>query len=237
MRLNKIALASLVLGASALLAACGGDSGGSLGGGSTLSLNGTAATGKALVGAVSANCKVGTGASTSNPDGSFTVLVNNGVGPCLLSITAGTTTLYSVTSGSGATQTGNITPMTHLLVSYLRNVPGMSAADPAAWFALATTRGLLADTPALTLRITRDFIPTLKAMLPSLSLADGGFLFTAFTAGSTSASSDVDLEKLKTGLIVKSTGEPSDDTAAKLKTGASDDKPEVAPTGATGAGS
>src|SRR5438034_5331221 len=129
MRLNKIALASLVLGGSALLAACGGGGGSS---GSALTLKGTAATGAPVVGAVTATCKSGTGTATSNPDGSFTVVVNNGVGPCLLAITPpGGAPIYSVTSGSGATQTANITPMTNLLVSYLRNVPGMTAADPA----------------------------------------------------------------------------------------------------------
>lgn len=200
-------------------------------------MNGTAATGAPLAGAVSATCKTGTGTATSNADGSFTVVVNDGVGPCLLSITAGGVTMHSITSGSGATQTANITPMTNLLVGYLRSVPGMTAADPAAWFALPAVKALLTDTAALTARIVTDFIPTLKTLLPTLSVANAGFLFTTFTASPTGSATDADLEKLKTAGIVTSTGAPSAAATASLTAAASNDTPVVAPTGATGAGS
>ncbi|UUZ76172.1 hypothetical protein LP414_33245 [Polaromonas sp. P1(28)-13] len=210
-----------------------------MGGGSDLTLNGTAATGAPVVnGAVTATCKTGTGTATSNANGSYTVTVSNGVGPCLLAITpVGGVPMYSVTSGSGATQTANITPMTNLLVSYLRNVPGMTAADPAAWFALPTTRALLADTAALTARIVTDFVPALKTLVPTLSVATADFLSTAFTANPGSSTTDADLEKLKTAGIVTSTGTPSAAATASLTTAASNDTPVVAPTGATGAGS
>ena len=232
MRLNKISLAALVLGGSALLAACGGGGGG--GGGSALTLKGTAAVGAPVVGAVSATCKSGTGTATSNADGSFTVVINGGVGPCLLSITpVGGATLYSVTSGSGAVQTANITPMTNMLVNYLRSVPGMNtAANTAAWFALPAVGALLADTTALTARIVNDFIPAMHVLLPSLSLSDSGFLFTTFTASPTGSSTDADLEKLKTAGIILSTGAPSTATTNSLTTAASNDTAVVAPTGA-----
>ena len=231
MRLTKLSLACLVIGGSALLAACGGGSGG--GGGSALTLQGTAATGAPLVGTVTASCKAGTGTAVSNPDGSFSVVFSNGVGPCLLAITpTGGATLYSVTSGSGATQTANITPMTNMLVSYLRSVPGMSAADPAAWFALPAVQMLLADTAALTARIDNDFIPALKTLLPSLSVANAGFLFTAFIASPTSSATDADLEKLKTAGIVTATGAPSAAATSSLAVAASNDSPVVVPTGA-----
>lgn len=231
MRLTKLSLACLVIGGSALLAACGGGSGG--GGGSALTLQGTAATGAPLVGTVTATCKTGTGTVVSNLDGSFSVVVSNGVGPCLLAITTtGGATLYSVTSGSGATQTANITPMTNMLVNYLRSVPGMSAADPAAWFALPAVKALLADTAALTARIVNDFVPALKTLLPSLSVADAGFLFTAFIASPTSSATDADLEKLKTAGIVTATGAPSAAATSSLAVAASNDSPVVVPTGA-----
>ena len=231
MRLTKLSLACLVLGGSALLAACGGGSSG--GGGSALTVQGTAATGAPLVGTVTASCKTGTGTAVSNLDGAFSVVGSNGVGPCLLAITpTGGATLYSVTSGSGATQTANITPMTNMLVSYLRNVPGMSAADPVAWFALPAVTALLADTAALTARIVNDFVPALKTLLPSLSVADAGFLFTAFTANPTSSATDADLEKLKTAGIVTSTGAPSAAATSSLAVAASNDSSVVVPTGA-----
>lgn len=231
MRLTKLSLACLVLGGSALLTACGGGGGG--GGGSALTLQGTAAKGAPLVGTVTASCKTGTGTAVSNLDGSFSVVVSNGVGPCLLAITpTGGATLYSVTSGSGATQTANITPMTNLLVGYLRNVPGMKAADPEAWFALPAVKALLADTAALTARIVNDFVPALKALLPSLSVANADFLFTAFTASPTSSATDADLEKLKTAGIVTATGAPSAVATSSLAVAASNDSPVVVPTGA-----
>jgi hypothetical protein len=93
--------------------ACGGGGGGGsvFGGDWVLTVKGTAATGAAINGgAVTATCKTGTGTATSNSEGSFTVTITNGVGPCLVTITpvGSTTPLYSITSGSGATQTANI---------------------------------------------------------------------------------------------------------------------------------
>ena len=234
MRMNKISLACVVLGGSALLAACGGGGGD---GDAALTLKGTAAVGAPLVGAITATCKTGTGSATSNSDGTYTVAIVGGVGPCLLKIQPATgATLYSITSGSGATQTANITPMTNMLVTYLLNVPGMKAATPEAWFAQPVVKTLLTDTTGLSTRITRDFLPALKALLPTLSVNSTDFLFTAFVANPASAT-DADLEKLKTAGVVTSTGEPSAAAASALVTSAANDTPVVGATGATGAGS
>lgn len=233
MRMNKISLACVVLGGSALLAACGGGGDGD----AALTVKGTAAVGAPLVGAITATCKTGTGSATSNSDGTYTVAIVGGVGPCLLKIQPATgATLYSITSGSGATQTANITPMTNMLVTYLLNVPGMKAATPEAWFAQPVVKTLLTDTTGLSNRITNDFLPALKALLPTLSVNSTDFLFTAFVANPASAT-DADLEKLKTAGVVTSTGEPSAATASALVTSAANDTPVVGATGATGAGS
>ena len=233
MRMNKISLACVVLGGSALLAACGGGGDGD----AALTLKGTAAVGAPLVGAITATCKTGTGSATSNSDGTYTVAIVGGVGPCLLKIQPATgATLYSITSGSGATQTANITPMTNMLVTYLLNVPGMKAATPEAWFAQPVVKTLLTDTTGLSNRITNDFLPALKALLPTLSVNSTDFLFTAFVANPASAT-DADLEKLKTAGVVTSTGEPSAAAASALVTSAANDTPVVGATGATGAGS
>ena len=234
MRMNKISLACVVLGGSALLAACGGGGGD---GDAALTLKGTAAVGAPLVGAITATCKTGTGSATSNSDGTYTVAIVGGVGPCLLKIQPATgATLYSITSGSGATQTANITPMTNMLVTYLLNVPGMKAATPEAWFAQPVVKTLLTDTTGLSTRITRDFLPALRTLLPTLSVANTDFLFMAFVANPASAT-DADLEKLKTAGVVTSTGAPSAATASALATSAANDTPVVGATGATGAGS
>ena len=233
MRMNKISLACVVLGGSALLAACGGGGDGD----AALTVKGTAAVGAPLVGAITATCKTGTGSATSNSDGTYTVAIVGGVGPCLLKIQPATgATLYSITSGSGATQTANITPMTNMLVTYLLNVPGMKAATPEAWFAQPVVKTLLTDTTGLSNRITNDFLPALKALLPTLSVNSTDFLFTAFVANPASAT-DADLEKLKTAGVVTSTGEPSAAAASALVTSAANDTPVVGATGATGAGS
>lgn len=238
MRFNKISLAAMVLGGGMLLSACGGSDSS---GGSALTVNGTAAIGKALVGPLSVTCKTGTGTGTSNLDGSFTVVINNGVGPCLLTMkTADGVTLYSISSGSASTQTANITPMTTLLVNYLRNVPGMTAASPEAWFDLPQVKTLLADTAALTKRIAEDFIPALKALLPAgttLSLTDAGFLFTMFNATPGSPGTDADLEKLKTLNFVTDIGKLVQAFVDQIIKEALKDTPVVSPTGVTGAGS
>lgn len=230
MKFNKVSLACLVLTGSALLAACGGGDSQPLP--PALILKGTAATGAPVNGgAVSATCKTGTGNATSNTDGSFAVTITNGAGPCLLAIlpVGSTTPMYSITSGAASTQIANITPMTNLLVSYLLSVPGMTAANPLEWFASPAARGLLADPTALTKRITEDFIPALKVLLPSLSLSNTDFLSTAFVPNPNNSATDADLEKLKAAGIVTSTGAPSTATTDRLKTAASDDAKVVAP--------
>lgn len=232
MKFTKIALASMVLGGSLLLSACGG--GGS--GGSGLSLNGTAAVGKAVVGAVAATCKTGTGTAVSNASGSYTINIDGGAGPCLLKITPadGTDVMYSISSGSGASQTANITPLTSYLVTYLRSVQGMTAASPEAWFALPNTANLLANTAALNERIVRDFIPALNKLVPGLNLSTS-FLSTAFVANPSSSAEDAQLEKLKAAFIAN----PGliDAIVKQLILDAKDDAAVVGATGATGAGS
>lgn len=222
----------MVLGGSLLLAACGGGSDGP--GLSSLTLNGTAATGAPVVGgAVAASCKNGKGTATSNGDGSYTVVINNGAGPCLLSITAsapGSIPMFSITSGSGATQTANITPMTNMLVEFLRSVPGMNAASPEAWFALPSVGALLADTAALNKRIVADFIPALTTL--GLSTSDASFLSKAFVADPLSSTTDADLEKLKRELAKPVVA----DAIAKALAAAAKAAPPV-PVPATGAGS
>ena len=96
-----------------------------------LGLSGVAATGAAIAGgAVEAKCASGTGSATSNADGSYMVSVVSGSLPCLLKITpVSGAPLYSVASGTGATATANINPVTQLVLASL------TGADPGAYFA------------------------------------------------------------------------------------------------------
>ena len=122
---------------AAILAACGGggDTADASAGGPaaplSLSISGVAATGAAIVGgAVEAKCSAGSGSATSNADGSYTISVTSGSLPCMLKVTPiGGAALYSVATGSGASATANINPVTQLVVASL------SGTDPVAYFA------------------------------------------------------------------------------------------------------
>lgn len=104
-----------------LVAACGGGGGGSASTGATstgLTLTGVAATGAAISsGSVDVKCKTGTGTATTNSDGSYSVTVASGVGPCILRAIDPVTKveLYSIVEAGGTT--ANITPVTSLVVA------------------------------------------------------------------------------------------------------------------------
>ncbi|WP_298406474.1 PKD domain-containing protein [Janthinobacterium sp.] len=116
---------------SCMLVACGG------GGGSSpvpatpadLTVNGTAATGKAIAGAtITAKCQTGTGNATTQADGSYSLTTAGGKLPCLLQITdpADSSKLHTLVLGSGSAATANITPLTEMLTArVLGNEPAV----------------------------------------------------------------------------------------------------------------
>jgi len=127
MQLRSLALA---LASAGLLSACGGGDSAdtttttptvpTTGGGTStaLSISGVAARGAALAGAaVSVKCATGTGQATTSSSGAYTVSVDAGALPCVLSATSSdaATVLHSVATGT----TANITPLTELLVAQL----------------------------------------------------------------------------------------------------------------------
>lgn len=124
---------------SCMLAACGG--GGNGGGGdsppppgtsTSVTVNGTAATGKAIAGAiVNAKCQTGAGNTTTLADGSYSLVAPNGKLPCLLQITdpADGSKLHTLALGSGSAASANITPLTEMLTArVLTNEPSVSFA-------------------------------------------------------------------------------------------------------------
>ena len=129
-------LTGLLVASGVLLTACGGGS--SPSGGvneidlrlgndqslsiltSTLTLSGTAATGRAISGApISVKCQVGSGTGTTGDDGSFQIGVLNGLLPCLLQATdpVDGSNLHSVAAGTGQSATANITPLTEMVTA------------------------------------------------------------------------------------------------------------------------
>ncbi len=112
---NKLGLIAICVGALTLVA-CGGDS-------ATvpLTLRGVAATGLAIDGgSVDVRCVSGTGTATTLANGSYTVNVQNGQGPCLVTVTKGAVVLRSIsprsTTGSAVV---NVTPFSNAIVDAL----------------------------------------------------------------------------------------------------------------------
>lgn len=120
---SRASAAALLIALPMALMACGG--GGSSSStpvvpAASLSLTGTAATGAAIgSGAVEAKCAAGTGTATTAADGNYTITITGGALPCALRVTAGTTVLHGVATGSGSSARANLTPVTELAVARL----------------------------------------------------------------------------------------------------------------------
>lgn len=101
------------------LVACGGGGGGASGTDSTvLSIKGVAATGAAISqGTVSAACASGTGSTATAIDGSYTITIPTGEGPCLLKATDPITKTSYYSAVEKAESVANISPLTHLVVA------------------------------------------------------------------------------------------------------------------------
>ena len=165
---------------SCMLVACGG------GGGSSpvpatpadLTVNGTAATGKAIAGAtITAKCQTGTGNATTQADGSYSLTTAGGKLPCLLQITdpADSSKLHTLVLGSGSAATANITPLTEMLTA---RVLGN---EPAVFF--ATFDAAVANnkiTPTAVKAAQADVGTVLSGVVDTSSLAD--FLSTPLKA-------------------------------------------------------
>lgn len=115
------------------LAACGGGGGGSeTGSATTLTLQGTVATGRAVAGAqVQASCQGGSGNAQAAADGRFQLQIAGGALPCVLRATdpRDQSRWHSVSSSASASSaTVNITPLTEMLLARL------TGQDPASYF-------------------------------------------------------------------------------------------------------
>lgn len=112
---KKLGLLAICAGALTLVA-CGGDS-------ATvpLTLRGVAATGLAIDGGtVNVQCVTGTGTATTLANGSYSVTVENGQGPCLITVTKGAVVLRSIApKTTSGTAVANVTPFTNAIVDAL----------------------------------------------------------------------------------------------------------------------
>ncbi len=120
---GRLALAAIT---AVVLAACGSSGGGDVSG-STVTLNGLAATGAAMDNAaVAARCVSGGGSTNSAADGTFTVTLADSVLPCVVQVRQNEVTLHGFAMQGGRV---NVTPLTELLIA--RAIGG----DPAQAFA------------------------------------------------------------------------------------------------------
>lgn len=136
---TRIAAAVLAAFGAWAIAACGGDDTSGTISGSSTSLSGTAATGRAIVEArVDAKCVGGEGAAMTGADGRYQMTANGSL-PCLLRVTTENgQTLHSI-AVSGAV--ANITPVSELILARL------AGAAPASFYDAfdGTTQSLSAD--------------------------------------------------------------------------------------------
>ena len=135
----KVLFFGLMMFAALCLTACGGGGGGSTPSNNTSggTISGVAATGSPIVGVtvtvVDSKGNTLTASKPTGSDGSFSI---SGTGsltpPLLLQIKSNTgvtngTTLYSVSAGTSATQTINITPLTDMIIRTYYQVQGTDA--------------------------------------------------------------------------------------------------------------
>ncbi|MGU7770000.1 hypothetical protein ACV229_07440 [Burkholderia sp. MR1-5-21] len=127
------ALGAFCVAALATLSSCGGEACfgfdncfNNNNGMQSVSVSGTAATGRALASAtVTANCAQGRGSALSDGGGNYSMTFN-AVLPCVLTVTSGGTTLHSLAYAGG---TFNTTPETELMIVYLAAQLGTTTAD------------------------------------------------------------------------------------------------------------
>ena len=134
----------LLLGAA--LTACGG------GGGAGHTITGVAASGAAIAqGTVEVKCQVGSGSTTTGLDGSYSLTIPGGQGPCLLRATdpVTKTVFHSALEKDAAAMVAHITPLSDLVVARaLGAEPAAAFLNPGAQFEKITPANLAAGIEA-----------------------------------------------------------------------------------------
>lgn len=188
------ALAALCMTSLATLAACGANSCIGFDGCSgayvipSVSLTGTAATGRALASAtVGVTCAQGSGSTLSDGGGHYTITLNAAL-PCILTVTSGGTTLHSLAIAGG---TFNTTPETELMLVYLASQLGTTEDNLIAGFpgnarfqqVLANANNVMAAQSAVVGNLQQAY---------SVTLSTPAFLTTPFIVGQAGVDSDLD---------------------------------------------
>lgn len=207
-RLSRPVLAALCVASGVALSSCSGsvcvgfDGCFDENGGQTIALSGTAATGRALSGAiVHVDCVVGSASTVSDVSGNYSVFFD-AVLPCVITASSGGTTLHSLAFAGG---TFNTTPETELMLVYLASQLGTDTAHLIAEFpnngrfqqALESEPDVAAALTAVVTNLQQRYAVTLTA--PS-------FLTTPFVVGQ--AGVDRDLTALAAAGAIDANGMP-----------------------------
>ncbi|RQH06442.1 hypothetical protein [Paraburkholderia dinghuensis] len=228
--------AGLQIGSVALLASCGGGGGGGGGGNSastlpTMSITGTAATGKALANAtVTIDCVQGSMSVAADANGNYHATFGAAV-PCLITATSGGTILHSEAFAGG---TFNVTPETDLLLTFLAAQLGTNESGLIAGFATNTQFQQTLQNQAQVTTAQTAVVQNLQQKY-GVTLSTPSFLITAFTVGQ--AGEDSDLETLLAHGAIDSNGEPDAAAVTLMATmGAANPIATTPATGTTGTG-
>lgn len=168
-----------------------------------LTLSGTAATGKAIAGAViSVKCLAGTGTTASTADGTFSLIIAGGNLPCILQLAnpADSSKLHTLAVGTGSSAIANITPLTEMVTARV------FGNEPAIFFAtFYATAAASAITTAILNVAQADVAAVLNGTLDTSTLAN--FISTPLRAATPGNPAGGDTQdKILDALGVKMTG-------------------------------
>lgn len=153
---KMLALAGLI----SSLAACGGGGGTHV----RLKVSGVAATGYAIPGAnVSVQCVSGRGVATTEADGSYTITINNGQGPCIVTVQTDKMLVNGVVTTVAPYTLTSITPPATLVDGIAVTTANVSPLSTAVVAALVAAKG--APTVADLVNENSTAIPTAADLL------------------------------------------------------------------------
>ncbi|RQR36491.1 hypothetical protein DIE23_07225 [Burkholderia sp. Bp9143] len=223
---------ALLLAASlALLVACGGDGGGGSGAAApSVSMSGTAATGRALANAtISITCVLGSSSTTTDAGGNYHATLGARL-PCLITATSGSTVLHSIAFAGG---TFNVTPETDLLLAYMAAQLGTTEGSLIVSFTANAQFQLALGNPIDVLNAQTAVGQALDQRF-ALTLAVPNFLTTPFAVGQPGV--DTDLTALAHAGAIDSNGEPDPVATALMATVGAQHPLPVLPAPPTGGG-
>lgn len=182
---RQITFSLCAVGAALLISACGGGRSSPV-----LTVSGVAATGLAIDGGnVAVQCVSGTGAATTLGNGSYSVSMTNGQGPCLVTVTIGNLVLRSIAAKSNTgTSIANVTSFSDAIVTALVQAKGAATPEELVTRAalIPSNENLIAAVSAVIVKINEALVALSQPPLdPNTDLlSQPGFVAsTGSTAG------------------------------------------------------